>query len=157
MSDQFPEHVAGTPYELTREQFAHFAGIAPGVAVISQGLTADAEARYQPLPEPAVAFWAAIAAFEASRRFNPLASRCGSELIADTDDGTMVWRYWSTSGTLMEAIEARECSTIPAPGYPGVECGELPRPVFLVTIPAERDQPGRYHWKQLRNGGTYCD
>lgn len=42
-------------------------------------------------------------------------------------------------------------------GWPGEEAGDLPPPIFRVTIPAERDQPGRYHYERLRGGGTYCD
>lgn len=157
MTINFPGHVAGQPYVLTREQFAQFAGLAPSIQAIAQGLDARAAALCQEEPDPRVAFWAAIAAFEAGRTFNPLAGGCSSELQMDTEKGgQMRWEYISTSGTRMVATEWRECDTRPTPGYPGVECGELPRPAFQVLIPEERDQPGRYHWEQLRSGGTYC-
>ena len=138
MSDIFADHIPGQPYELTREQFCRFADL-PNV----EG------------PD----LWAAIASFEARRRFNPFSDLCSSELAMDTDEnsGAMYWWYCSTSGTELEIIEYREFTTEPAPGYPGQECsGEVPAPSYRVTIPAERDEPGRYHWQQIREGGSYC-
>ena len=70
----------------------------------------------------------------------------------------MEWEYRTTSGTLLRAVQHREYETEAAPGYPGSQCTDrLPAPAFTVTIPADRDQPGRYHWKRLRNGGAYCE
>jgi hypothetical protein len=138
MSDIFPGHVAGQPYELTRGQFCRFANL-PNV----EG------------PE----LWAAIASFEARRRFDPFSSLCHSELFMDTSDnsGAMRWWYRTTSETEFEIIEHREFGTEPAPGYPGQKCSnEVPAPSYRVTIPAERDQPDRYHWRQIREGGSYC-
>lgn len=150
------DHQPGEPYLLTREQFLQFLGQTETyrslLAVFASAEAHRAEQR---------AFWATLAAFEAFREFNPLAGCCGSDLAMDThgdEPGCMRWRYFSTSGTLLEASEPREFLTRSAPGYPGIECSmELRPPIFRVTIPAERDQPGRYHWEQLRQGGTYCD
>jgi len=146
MTNDFPDHIPGEPYILTREQFAAFANIG--------------------LPEPdntddravITSFWAQIAYFEARRVFNPYAGLCHSDLAMSTEGcGFMRWEYTTTSGTELCASEWREMLTQPAPGYPGSECsGELREPLFQVTIPADRDQPGRYHWEQLRNGGAYC-
>ena len=153
MAISFPDHIPGQPYSLTREQFAAFAAInlqpqeeddTGGVAVGSRHQIAS--------------FWADIAAFEARRLFNPYSSLCHSELAMSTDStAPMRWEYITTSGTVLHASEWREMLTQPAPGYPGSECsGELPEPIFQVTIPISRDQPGRHHYEQLRNGGAYC-
>jgi hypothetical protein len=147
VANDFPGHVPGHPYLLTREQFAAFAAInlmpqeddKDGVAVIAS-------------------FWSDIAAFEARRLFNPHAGGCYSDLAMSTENcGFMRWKYITTSGTVLLASEWREMLTQPSPGYPGSECsGKLPEPVFQVIIPEDRDQPGRYHYEQLRNGGAYC-
>lgn len=146
-ADHQPEH----PYVLTRDQFAQFAGIAPMVAAFRAAIQADADRRGQePYRLEERAFWSAIAAFEAVREFSPFVGACGSELAMDTHGdrpGLMAWRYWTTSGTHMSAVEYREYT----------ESGDLPEPVFTVTIPLDRDQPGRYHYEQLRNGGSYCE
>jgi hypothetical protein len=133
----FAEHQPGQPYLLTQQQFCQFAG----------------------LPDTTgPSFWAAIAAREANRRFNPLAELCQSEFSMIADNGIMRWWYRSTSGTVMEAVEHRTFSTQFAPGYPGVECTDnLPAATFSVIIPVDRDQPGRYHWERLREGASYCD
>lgn len=149
------DHQPGEPYLLTREQFIQFLGQAETYQQLLAGFAGPGAHRAEQR-----AFWATLAAFEASREFNPLEGGCcGSDLIMDTHDNqaTMAWAYQTTSGTLIEAIEPRECGTEPDMGYPGVRCGDLPAPTFRVTIPEDRDQPGRYHWKQLRQGGTYCD
>ena len=148
MTLSFPDHIPGQPYSLTREQFAAFAAInlqpheddTGDVAVIAS-------------------FWAEIAAFEARRLFNPYSgSLCHSDLVmVASGSASMRWEYTTTSGTVLCALEWREMLTQPSPGYPGSECsGKLPEPVFQVIIPEDRDQPGRYHWEQLRNGGAYC-
>ena len=147
VANDFPGHVPGHPYLLTREQFAAFAAIklqpqeddTGGVAVIAS-------------------FWADIAAFEARRLFNPYSSLCHSDLVMSTSGSApMRWEYTTTSGTRLCAYEWREMLTQPSPGHPGSECsGKLPKPVFRVIIPEDRDQPGRYHYEQLRQGGAYC-
>jgi hypothetical protein len=137
MSDLFPDHISGQPYELTREQFCQFAGL-PNV----EG------------PE----LWAAVASLEARRLFNPLRQLCDSELTMNTETGgAMRWWYCSTSGTVLEIIEHRELLTQWAPGFPGEQCSDqLPKSSYRVTIPEERDQVDRYHYRQLRSGGSYC-
>jgi hypothetical protein len=148
MTISFPGHIPGQPYSLTREQFAAFAAInlqpqedddTNDVAVIAS-------------------FWAEIAAFEARRLFNPHAGLCHSDLAMSTEGrGFMRWEYITTSGTVLHASEWREMLPQPIPGYNGPEYSwEVPEPIFQVTIPADRDQPGRYHYEQLRNGGAYC-
>jgi hypothetical protein len=93
------------------------------------------------------------------RTFNPNAESCSSRLSMDTQSAVtaehigcvMRWEYTSTSGTVFFAEEAREYQL-----ESEYQCSdELPAPVFMVTIPAERDQPGRSHYEQLRSGGTY--
>lgn len=158
----FTDHQPGQPYQLTREQFLQFAGLAPMAAAFAAAMEVDADRRGQePHRIPERAFWAAVASFEASREFNPLMGGCGSDLAMDTHGdrpGCMVWRYWTTSGTIIEAAESRNFLKAPDAGYPGWRCtGDLPEPAFMVTIPAERDQPGRYHYEQLRSGGSYCE
>jgi hypothetical protein len=146
VANDFPGHVPGHPYLLTRQQFATFAniGLKPYGGRDDRAVIAS--------------FWADIAAFEARRVFNPHAGGCYSDLAMSTKGcGFMRWEYITTSGTVLHASEWREMLTQPAPGYPGSECsGELPEPIFQVTIPADRDQPGRHHYEQLRNGGAYC-
>jgi hypothetical protein len=133
----FSDHIPGQPYELTQDQFCKFAGL--------QAAT----------PQE---MWVEIARWESGRVFNPYSELCHSSLAMSTEDGLMVWEYRSTSGTILKAVQHRELLTEPAPGYPGSQCSDcLPAPCFTVTIPEDRDQPGRYHWKQLRNGGAYCE
>ena len=144
-------HVPGQPYELTRAQFIQFLGAAETYAAllaVFEGHRAQERA-----------FWATLAAFEAQRVFNPFDGYCASQLGSVTGVGQcpLRWEYTSTSGTTFEAWEPREYSTQPAPGYPGEECADLAPPSFTVTIPAERDVPGRYHHDRLASGGTYCD
>ena len=154
-ADQFAGHVAGEAYELTREQFIRFAGLE---VAYGQMYETDPGWQWPELDRQRAALWAAIARAEALRTFDPLAQLCHSELAMNTEGGAMRWWYRSTSGTELEIIEHRELLTQGAPGYPGVECSdELPAPTYRVTIPEDRDQPGRYHWEQIRSGGSYCD
>jgi uncharacterized protein (DUF2249 family) len=133
----FSDHIPGQPYELTMEQFCKFAAL--------QAAT----------PQE---MWVEIARWEAGRTFNPYSSRCHSCLSFDSRCGTMEWEYRTTSGTTLRVVQHREMLTEPALGYPGSQCSdEMPPSSFTVTIPADRDQPGRYHWEQLRNGGAYCE
>ena len=136
----FENHQPGEPYRLNREQFIRFAGLA---------VTLTAE-------DIKVAMWSEIASWEARRTFNPLSSLCHSDLRMDTSNGWMVWQYQTTSGTVLRAAECRTFLTQPEPGYPGVGCSDqFPEPEFTVTIPEDRDQPGRYHYQQLREGGAF--
>jgi hypothetical protein len=133
----FENHQPGEPYVLTREQFIRFVGLP---------VATEADVK--------VAMWAAIASWEARRTFNPLSTLCHSNLRMDTINGWMVWEYQTTSGTLLGAAECRTFLT--QPGYPGVECSDqFPEPDFTVIIPVDRDQPGRYHYQQLREGGAF--
>lgn len=146
------DHIPGQSYELTRAQFVQFLGAAETYAsllLVFEGHRAEQRA-----------FWATLAAFEALRTFNPFDTYCVSQLGSVTGVGQcpMRWEYTSTSGTIFEAWEPREYPTQASPGYPGEECGmDLPAPSFTVTIPAERDVPGRYHHDRLASGDTYCD
>jgi hypothetical protein len=149
-------HTPGEPYSLSREEFLAFLGQAEYYRELIKIF-----GRNHPYRQEQKAFWSVLAAFEAGRQFNPLAGCCGSALQMDThgeEPGCMTWAYRTTSGTLMECSEPREHETQDAPGHPGVECSNELRPgYFQVTIPADRDQPGRYHYEQLRNGGAYCE
>lgn len=139
-------HTPGQPYELTRQQFLRFSGLERRYRIHLAAIRAEAEEQgYTSQHAEKSAFWAAIAALEAARLFEN-GQICASDLAMDTTSTTMRWRYWSTSKTLFEAVEYRDCSG-----------GDLPPPRFTVTIPVDRDKPGRYHHDQLAAGGTYCD
>jgi hypothetical protein len=150
-------HTPGEPYLLSREEFLAFLGQAEYYRELIKIFGRNDPYRFQEQK----AFWAVLAAFEAGRHFNPLAGCCGSDLRMDThgdEPGCMTWNYRTASGTMIECSEPREHETQDAPGYPGVECSNELRPgYFRVTIPADRDQPGRYHYEQLKNGGAYCE
>jgi hypothetical protein len=136
----FENHQPGEPYVLTREQFIRFVGLPVD----------DAAADVR------IDMWAAIAYWEARRTFNPLSSLCHSELGMNTRNGWMVWEYQTTSGTQLRAQECRKFLLQHEPGYPGVGCSDqFPEPRFTVIIPVDRDQPGRYHYQQLREGGAF--
>jgi len=143
-TDRFPGHQPGEPYELTREEFIRFAGLETLYIAFLAVLPHHSRCsnRHEIAQQ---AFWAAIAVFESRRQFDD-DNRCESQLYADEadddGDGAISWFYRSTSGTEFYAVDWRSGD------------GE---PVFTVEIPADRDQPGRYHYEQLRQGGTYCD
>lgn len=145
------DHLPGQPYDLTREEFIRFLGMENSFQeLLARESSCSGESAQR-------AFWALIASMEASRVFNPFDTLCSSELQMSTQErGVMRWRYVSTSGTAFEAAEYRTYDTRPTPGYPGVECGELPPSSFRVTIPADRDIPGRYHYDRLAAGESYC-
>ena len=140
-TDRFPGHQPGEPYELSREEFVLFAGLD---RLYRSFVTAQPIVGYcgGEAYEQKAAFWAAIGAFEANRWFSD-DNRCVSQLYADErdDNGDLTWFYVSTSGTKLYAREQRS--------------GE--GATFAVEIPIDRDQPGRHHYEQLRQGGTYCD
>lgn len=163
MANNFPNHVAGDPYVLTREQFLRFTGLLEDFQAFLEVLQQQAAGgrlpgnghNYEPEQQ---AFWAAIASFEAMRRFQPGSYVCNSSLYMDAGSDAagpsqMEWRYESTSGTSFKAIEWREYNDQDSI----IEPAELPEPLFAVTIPADRDQPGRSHYEALRRGGTYRD
>lgn len=160
----FPDHVAGNPYVLTREEFLRFAGLLEDFQAFLELLQQKAAGgrlpgnghNYEPEQQ---AFWATIASFEAMRRFQP-GARCNSFLnmeagIDASGACQMEWSYESTSGTTFFASELREYEYEEQDSM--LESAQLPEPEFTVTIPADRDQPGRSHYEALRRGGTYRD
>lgn len=160
-ADQFPSHVAGEPYSLTRKEFIQFAGLQEDykafLKVLQQKATGGRQPgnghNYQPEQQ---AFWAAIASFEAMRQFQQDAGFCESYLAMEIERcASMEWFYESTSGTRFKALEWREKQyDRPDSTFTIIE---LPEPMFVVVIPANRDQPGRSHYEALRRGGTYRD
>jgi hypothetical protein len=147
------DHTPGQPHLLTREEFIRFFGMEDSF----QDLLARENLFYSEERAQRRVFWALIASMEANREFNPFDTLCSSELQMSTQErGLMRWRYVSTSGTAFEAVEYRTYDTQSAPGYPGEECGDLPPSSFRVTIPADRDIPGRYHHDRLAAGESYC-
>lgn len=162
MPNDFPNHVAGANYALTREEFLRFAGLLEDFQAFLELLQQKAAGgrlpgnghNYKPIQQ---AFWATIASFEAMRRFQPESDSCYSSLGMEAGycaagQSQMEWRYTSTSGTTLFAKEWREYIEQDS------EIGAvLPEPMFVVTIPADRDQPGRSHYEALRRGGTYRD
>lgn len=157
---EFPDHVAGDPYVLTRGEFLRFAGLLEDFQVFLKVLQQKAAGgrlpenghNYEPIQQ---AFWATIASFEAMRRFQPETDCCNSFLRIEAGycaagQSQMEWKYESTSGTKFTVIEWRRYREQDS------ETGAvLPMPIFTVTIPAYRDQPGRSHYEALRRGGTY--
>jgi hypothetical protein len=158
---QFADHVAGEPYSLTREEFIQFAGLQEDYKAFLQVLQQKAAGGRLPgnghnyVPE-VQAFWAAIASFEAMRKFQQDADFCESCLVMEIERGApMDWSYQSTSGTRFKVLEWREEQhDRPEDSYTIIE---LPEPIFSVTIPVNRDQPGRNHYEALRRGGSYRD
>ena len=157
---EFPDHVAGNPYVLTRGEFLRFAGLLKdfqGFLKLLQQQAAGGRLpgnghNYEPIQQ---AFWATIASFEAMRRFQPESASCNSFLGMETGyyaagQSQMEWKYESTSGTILFTKEWREYIEQDTEAV-------LPEPIFTVTIPADRDQPGRSHYEALRRGGTYRD
>jgi hypothetical protein len=158
---QFPDHVAGEPYSLTREEFVRFAGLQEDYEAFLDVLQRKAAGGRLPgnghIYAPEVqAFWAAIASFEAMRKFQQNASFCESGLAMEIERGApMDWFYESTSGTRFKVLEWREWEyDRPEDTFTIIE---LPEPIFAITIPVDRDQPGRTHYEALRRGGSYCD
>ncbi len=153
-TDQFPGHQPGDWYCLSREQFIMFAGLAPMYNGFLKELQSGAHHGSNgddPDPERQ-AFWAAIAAGEAMRKFWPRDEQayCESDLFFNSSNGGMTWNYESWSGTRFKAVEERQL-------YRQDDEGPLESvdSHFLVQIPANRDLPGRHHHDQLRSGGSY--
>ena len=155
---QFPGHVAGEPYSLTREEFVTFAGLNEGYQAFLGVIRQQAAGCLLPGNghnyEPEIqAFWAAVASFEAMRRFQQDAGFCESYLVMEIERGApMEWFYESTSGTVFKAFEWRKYND-----QTEDEPATLPEPGFFVSIPVNRDQPGRSHYEAIRRGGTYRD
>jgi hypothetical protein len=161
-ADKFPGHVAGEPYSLTREEFVRFAGLEDYnifLAVLQQkavgGMLPGNGHNYEPEIQ---AFWAAIASFEAMRRFQKDSGCCDSFLCMEVGRNAagpsqMEWRYESTSGTTFVATEWREYNDPASEDEPAT----LPEPMFVVVIPVNRDEPGRSHYEAIRSGGSFRD
>lgn len=124
-------HQAGQPYHLTLQQFAAWLGI----KLPEPERDPTGEPTHDALRAARAALWGGIAAREAGRWFAD-SGRCPSELTMNSGDGRMLWEYVTTSGTNLYAIDWRE------------ECEGWP--AYTVTIPPERDQPGRYAWAMVR-------
>jgi len=152
-TEQFSGHQPGQWYNLSREQFIVFSGLAPmyngflrelqsGVHHGSNGDWPDPERQ---------ATWAAIAAAEAMRKLRPMDEQdyCKSDLHMRAS-GVMTWDYTTWSGTRLKAVEYRQLYR---------RNGEGPLETldscFIVQVPADRDLPGRHHYSQLRSGGAY--
>jgi hypothetical protein len=153
-------HEPGQPYLLTREAFSRFwrEELCDDFA-----LGADHSSRSD--------LWVAIASSEARRQFDPGWSRCQSDLFLTTEQsGACQWWYQTTSGTELFAISWRDSepqgvihfSEVIAPFEgllpwsadsfnpedPWAPIG--PEGFYAVVLPAERDQPGRTAWTQIR-------
>lgn len=128
-------HQAGQPYHLTLQQFAAWLGI----ELPEPERDPTGEPTHDSRRAARAALWGAIAAREAGRWFDPDWGRCPSTLSMSTTEAfaSMRWEYVTTSGTKLRAIDWRE------------HC-ELIGPIYSVTIPADRDQPGRYAWTMVR-------
>lgn len=162
-TDQFPGHVAGEPYVLTREEFVRFTGIVDDYNAFLEALQRQAAGgrlprtkhNYEPEQQ---AFWAAIASFEAKRRFQSDMPSCKSFIDVQVGEGSvgpaeMMWYYDSSSGTEFRAIECRKYNDYLSENDPAT----LPEPMFIVKIPEGRDQPGRTHYEAIRCGRSYCE
>jgi hypothetical protein len=153
-------HEPGQPYFLSREQFSRF----------WREELCDEHAR-DPRHSDRVDLWVAIASAEARRQFDPGWSRCHSELAMDTEQsGNMQWWYQTTSGTQLFALDWRDSDPQGSihwsevlsvfndvlqwstesrnPEDPWAPIGS--DGFYAVAIPAERDQPGRTAWTQVR-------
>jgi hypothetical protein len=163
-TDQFPDHVAGDPYCLNREEFIRFAGLQEDYDAFLKVLQQKAAGgrlpgnghNYEPECQ---AFWAAIASFEAMRRFHSDSDCCDSFFSMEVGHNAagpsqIEWSYESTSGTTFAATEWRKYND---PTSEEDEPATLPEPMFVVQIPATRDTPGRTHYEALRRGGSYRD
>jgi hypothetical protein len=162
-TDQFPDHVAGDPYCLNREEFIRFAGLQEDYDAFLKVLQQKAASgrlpgnghNYEPECQ---AFWAAIASFEAMRRFHSDSDCCDSWFCMEASRDAagsckLEYRYESTSGTTFTALECRKYNG-PASEFEPVT---LPEPMFVVCIPDTRDMAGRTHYEALRRGGSYRD
>lgn len=155
MANDFPNHQPGNWYCLTREQFIVFAGLSPLYKGFLEELQDDVDQPdYRSFNGPErQAFWAAIAAAEAARKFLPRDEQkyCSSYLYMQSNNRSMEWHYITSSGTRFKAVEERQLYR---------ENDEAPQSMdshFLVQIPNDRDQPGHAHYEALRRGGTYLD
>jgi hypothetical protein len=113
--------------------------------------------------------WVAIASHEAARQFDPDHDYCQSELVMSTEHGcgTVQWWYKTTRGTQLHALDSRSSeppglirwldvldefeNILPWRDDSENPVADIPLDGFYaITIPAERDQPGRCAWMQVR-------
>lgn len=152
------DHQPGQPYILTREAFSRF-------------WREELHDRSYPDADHAdkTDLWVSIAGFEAGRSFQEGWDRCRSELAIDTaPGGTMQWWYETTSETQLIALDWRDQEPPSALRWEDVidnvfehlawvdgsethPLASVPKDGFYaVVIPADRDQPGRTAWTQIR-------
>jgi hypothetical protein len=151
-------HEPGQPYIVNREMFSRFWRCELGDAPAHGADHADR-----------ADLWRAIASAEAGRSFDPGHDYCHSELMISTEHGcgTLQWWYKTTSGTKLHALDSRSSEP---PGL--IRCFDVlhqfedmllwrdnsENPIadipldgfYAITIPEDRDQPGRCAWMQLR-------
>ena len=153
-------HEPGQPYLITREAFSRF-----WRRELCDDFAGDARHNDR------VDLWVAIASSEARRQFDPGWDRCHSDLFFSTEpSGVCQWWYETTSGTELFALDWRDSEPQGAiqfsdviapfegllpwsadsfnPEDPWAPIG--PEGFYAVVIPAERDQPGRTAWTQIR-------
>lgn len=150
-------HQPGETYILTREQFSRFYREELADNYCDEDHNDKAK------------LWACIARGEAVRSFDPNWGLCPSELNISTEyEGQPLnWWYVTTSGTELLALDWRHSEPpMRLPWRAVLEqfdqhfdwqgdddnaWAESPADGFYaVTIPAERDQPGRTAWTQVR-------
>lgn len=149
-------HQPGQPYIVNRETFSRFWRCELGDAPAHGAIHSDR-----------ADLWIAIASTEAGRQFSDGWGYCHSELLISTEHGcgTLQWWYETTSGTKLHALDSRSSEppgiirwnsvldefkdTMPWRGENPV--ADIPTDGFYaITIPENRDQPGRTAWLQLR-------
>ena len=151
-------HEPGQPYIVSREVFSRF----------WRNELSDAPA-HGAIHSDRADLWIAIASAEAGRQFNDGWDYCHSELLISTEHGrgTLQWWYETTSGTKLHALDSRSSeppgiirwnsvldefeNILPWRDDSENPVADIPTDGFYaITIPAERDQPGRAAWLQLR-------
>lgn len=153
-------HQPGQGYELTRHQFFRFLEEMDGRPLLPtnwEEVWCDHKAE----------LWKQIGAREASRIFTEMGC-CPSILSISTT--VMEWEYVTTSGTCLLALDHRQATgsvhvqedvlrdldhgedpDYCLPWDPDLGTLEIPHEgLYRVCIPADRDQPGRTAWTQIR-------
>ena len=156
-------HVPGEAYILTRREFFRFLEEMDGRSYISSSWGED-------YLDQRAALWQHIANREAGRVFQEGWDHCSSVFSISTVTNVMEWEYETTRGTLLLAIDNRrqdekivfveegdlqDDATTRDVDYklPWNDDFALEIPhfgIYRVVIPAERDQPGRRAWTQVR-------
>lgn len=152
------DHQPGQPYIVNRETFSRFWRCELGDAPAHGADHADR-----------ADLWRFIASAEAGRQFSDGWDYCHSELLISTEYGcgTLQWWYETTSGTKLHALDSRSSepsglirwnsvldefeNILPWRDDSENPVADIPTDGFYaITIPAERDQPGRTAWMQVR-------